>query len=284
MSEVQADVLLCAICLCPLREPQTTDCSGVHLFCRECILRWCAQNPSCPLCRYLFLTITDVNTNELSFLRAPPPVYSDDQNSHGHSDSDVEDDIGDDGTELYEACVRCGQDVDAEDPYQQCRDCLTWYCYDCFGPFFYCLHCTLRDVSIRGVVNRIQHIPVSNWTGHARTNSTEEAQLLYSETLATTEILTRPIFGDVDQRRNMRRRLFVPMRILHERTHAAPLTRPLMSFQRQGFRQWYDDVTRNLAREVLNLLHANRIQLPLEQVTAAVGMRADSVRGDLLFP
>lgn len=283
MSEVQANDLSCAICLHPLREPQTTDCRCVDLFCRECILRWCAQNASCPLCRHLFLTITDVNTNELSFLRAPPPVYSDDQNSHGHSDSDVEDDISDGGTELYEACVRCGQDVDAEDPYQQCRSCLTWYCYDCFGPFFYCLNCTLRDVSTRNVVNTIQHIPVSSWIGHARTNSTEEAQLLYSETLATTEILTRPIFGDVNQRIFLRRRLFAPMRILHERAHSVPLTRPLMSFQRPGFQRWYNDVTRNLATEVLNLLDANGTQLPLEQVTAAVGMRADSVGGDLLF-
>eukprot|EP00962_Isochrysis_galbana_P053443 scaffold24886_cov157-Isochrysis_galbana.AAC.1 len=56
----------CTVCLDLLFEPSTTACG--HTFCRPCLLRATAANPSCPLCRKnLGLLVPSVN----SLLYAP---------------------------------------------------------------------------------------------------------------------------------------------------------------------------------------------------------------------
>jgi hypothetical protein len=48
---------MCAICHEAFTEPHRTPCN--HYFCELCIREWLATNPSCPMCRLLFLLFSE---------------------------------------------------------------------------------------------------------------------------------------------------------------------------------------------------------------------------------
>lgn len=284
MSGAQANDETCVICLEGLEKPQTLYCHGI--FCRACILNWYARNPTCPLCRNSFSAIIDVNTNQLSFLRAPSPVLSeitdtdDEPESEGHeNDDDAE-------TEFeLDLCVRCKKTAALlpDDGFTECPGCHSLICLHCGGPFDCCPSCALGDVDIEGVENELRDNAVETWPGFKTQELTGTEEIFRAEVLVVIEMMTsdvddnHPISTDTDERKRLRRALLAPVRVLyehrHQNAHTEPLVRARDSFRRgigftPEFVHWYYSATENVATAVADMFCAAGVRVRPERVAA----------------